>query len=321
MVHNGIEYADIQLNHRGLRPDAHVAGLSVKEIAVTFEEWNEGDLESFLIEINRQMSSPRQDPQGDGPLIDKIVDQAEQKGNRPLDRRGRARAGRAADRDHRGVFARALSSLKDERAAASKVLAGPEPARPRIAGSSSTTSRPPYASRSSPTRRASSQMAAASKANDWTSTLARWRRSARAVACRRGAPAILGLGGLRPGEDLRGGGALVFQRRQRAGEDGLGDRGQRHALLERVLGGPAAGAFLLGLVDDLVDQRAVALRVLLGEDFGGDSRSEAFESPSFHSRRYRDLLEGEPGDVAHQVVGLVISWMSAYSMPLWTIFT
>src|ERR1700754_818496 len=79
MVHNGIEYADIQLIAEAYDLMRNVAGLEVSGIAKTFEEWNEGDLESFLIEITAKVLA-KQDPQGDGPLIDKIVDEAEQKG-------------------------------------------------------------------------------------------------------------------------------------------------------------------------------------------------------------------------------------------------
>src|SRR6201999_1532924 len=128
MVHNGIEYADIQLITEAYDLMRHVAGLEVAEIAKTFEEWNEGDLESFLIEITAKVLA-KQDPQGDGPLIDKIVDQAEQKGTGRWTSEDALEQGVPLTAITEAVFARTLSSLRDERAAASKVLAGPEPAQ------------------------------------------------------------------------------------------------------------------------------------------------------------------------------------------------
>src|SRR6185503_4849755 len=76
MVHNGIEYADIQLITEAYDLMRNVAGLSVPDIARTFEEWNEGDLESFLIEITAKVLA-KDDATTGGPLVDVIVDQAE----------------------------------------------------------------------------------------------------------------------------------------------------------------------------------------------------------------------------------------------------
>ena len=69
--------------------------------------------------------------------------------------------------------------------------------------------------------------------------------------------------------------------RERAGEDGLGDPGQRHAEVERVLRRPAAGALLLGLVDDDVDQRLAGARVRLAQHGGGDLDQIAVEVALF----------------------------------------
>src|ERR1700760_4384553 len=128
MVHNGIEYADIQLIAEAYDLMRNVAGLEVAEIAQTFEEWNEGDLESFLIEITAKVLA-KEDPQGGGPLIDKIVDQAEQKGTGRWTSEDALEQGVPLTAITEAVFARALSSLREERVAASKVLAGPEPAQ------------------------------------------------------------------------------------------------------------------------------------------------------------------------------------------------
>src|SRR6201992_260149 len=128
MVHNGIEYADIQLITEAYDLMRNVAGLEVGEIAKTFEEWNEGDLESFLIEITAKVLA-KQDPQGDGPLIDVIVDQAGQKGTGRWTSEDALEQGVPLTAITEAVFARTLSSLKEERTAASKILAGPEPAK------------------------------------------------------------------------------------------------------------------------------------------------------------------------------------------------
>src|SRR5216684_2429663 len=79
MVHNGIEYADIQLIAESYDLLRHVAGLHVDEIAAVFAGWNGGELESFLIEITAEVLA-KTDPASGGPLIDVIVDEAEQKG-------------------------------------------------------------------------------------------------------------------------------------------------------------------------------------------------------------------------------------------------
>jgi len=79
MVHNGIEYGDMQLiaeTHQMMR---HGMGMSPREVADTFARWNEGPLESYLIEITAQIAGSR-DPAGDGPLVDQILDVAGQKG-------------------------------------------------------------------------------------------------------------------------------------------------------------------------------------------------------------------------------------------------
>src|SRR5918993_789821 len=79
MVHNGIEYADIQLIAEAYDLLTHVAGLDAPAIAKIFEEWNSGDLDSFLIEITAKVLAKTDEKTG-GPLVDVIVDQAEQKG-------------------------------------------------------------------------------------------------------------------------------------------------------------------------------------------------------------------------------------------------
>jgi 6-phosphogluconate dehydrogenase len=167
MVHNGIEYADIQLITEAYDLMRNVAGLEVAEIAATFQAWNEGDLESFLIEITAKVLA-KQDPQGDGPLIDKIVDRAEQKGTGRWTSEDALEQGVPLTAITEAVFARTLSSLKEERVAASKVLAGPEPtataARPDLVDDIQHAL---YASKVVAYAQGFQQMEAASKANEW----------------------------------------------------------------------------------------------------------------------------------------------------------
>ena len=126
MVHNGIEYADIQLITEAYDLLRQCVGLEVPEIAEVFSGWNEGDLESFLIEITGIVLAKTDQATG-RPLVDLIVDEAEQKGT------GRWTAGDALERGipltaiTEAVFARTLSALLDQRAGAAHRLAGPDP--------------------------------------------------------------------------------------------------------------------------------------------------------------------------------------------------
>ena len=126
MVHNGIEYADIQLIAEAYDLLRHCVGLEVPEIAETFKGWNEGDLESFLIEITAIVLGKTDEATG-RPLVDVIVDEAAQKGT------GRWTAEDALERGvpvttiTEAVFARGLSALREERGQASGRLTGPRP--------------------------------------------------------------------------------------------------------------------------------------------------------------------------------------------------
>jgi len=123
MVHNGIEYGDMQLIceaydllHRGL-------GLTADELAEVFTEWNKGELDSFLIEISSHIFA-KKDEDGQ-PLVDKILDTAGQKGTGKWTVIGALDTGQPVTLIGESVFARCLSALKEERVAASKVLEGP----------------------------------------------------------------------------------------------------------------------------------------------------------------------------------------------------
>lgn len=126
MVHNGIEYADIQLIAEAYDLLRHVAGLDVAAIAATFDEWNSGDLESFLIEITGKVLA-KTDAKTGGPLIDAIVDEAEQKGTGRWTSQDALDLGVPLTGITEAVFARTLSSLRDERRVASAALRGPAP--------------------------------------------------------------------------------------------------------------------------------------------------------------------------------------------------
>ncbi|MGA2651334.1 MAG: decarboxylating NADP(+)-dependent phosphogluconate dehydrogenase [Terracidiphilus sp.] len=123
MVHNGIEYGDMQLIceaydllHRGL-------GLTADELAAVFTEWNKGELDSFLIEISSHIFA-KKDEDGQ-PLVDKILDTAGQKGTGKWTVISALDTGQPVTLIGESVFARCLSALKDERVAASKILEGP----------------------------------------------------------------------------------------------------------------------------------------------------------------------------------------------------
>ena len=126
MVHNGIEYADIQLIAEAYDLLRYGVGLEVSEVAQIFDGWNEGDLESFLIEITGIVLAKTDEATG-RPLLDVIVDEAEQKGT------GRWTAQDALERGvpltaiTEAVFARTLSARRGERAEAARRLAGPRP--------------------------------------------------------------------------------------------------------------------------------------------------------------------------------------------------
>ena len=128
MVHNGIEYADIQLIAESYDLLRHVAGLETDEISSVFRRWNEGRLQSYLIEITAEVLAKRDGP-GGGALVDAIADEAEQKGTGRWTSESALELGVPLTAITEAVFARVLSSQKANRVRASKALAGPPPAR------------------------------------------------------------------------------------------------------------------------------------------------------------------------------------------------
>ncbi len=124
MVHNGIEYADMQLIAESYDLLRHGAGLEVSEIADRFRKWNESELESFLIEISARVLSQTDEATG-RPLVDVILDAAEQKGTGRWTAQNALELGVPLTGITEAVFARALSALKDQREHAADRLAGP----------------------------------------------------------------------------------------------------------------------------------------------------------------------------------------------------
>jgi 6-phosphogluconate dehydrogenase len=124
MVHNGIEYADMQLIAESYDLLRHGAGLEMPAIAQTFQRWNEGELESFLIEITARVLS-KTDASTGKPLVDVILDAAGQKGTGRWTAQDALELGVPLTGITEAVFARSLSALKSERVAASERLQGP----------------------------------------------------------------------------------------------------------------------------------------------------------------------------------------------------
>jgi len=124
MVHNGIEYGDMQLINETYQIMKDVLGMSPDEMHDVFKEWNEGELDSYLIEITRDILAFKDE---DGqPLVDKILDTAGQKGTGKWTGTVALDLGVPLTLIAESVFARCLSALKSERVAASKVLSGPK---------------------------------------------------------------------------------------------------------------------------------------------------------------------------------------------------
>jgi len=124
MVHNGIEYGDMQLIAEAYDLLRRGCGLEVAELASIFAEWNRGDLKSYLIEITAQVLAYI-DPETKRPIVDVILDEAQQKGTGKWMSQNAFDVGAAIPTVNAAVEARLLSALKTERVAASAVLEGP----------------------------------------------------------------------------------------------------------------------------------------------------------------------------------------------------
>ncbi|MEM1330650.1 MAG: NADP-dependent phosphogluconate dehydrogenase [Planctomycetota bacterium] len=125
MVHNGIEYADMQLIAEAYDLLRRVAGLAPKEIAEVFREWNTGELDSYLIEITADILA-QDDPRGTGPFVDVVLDAAGNKGTGKWTSVAALDMGVASPTIADAVFARYISAIKEERVRAESVLPGPD---------------------------------------------------------------------------------------------------------------------------------------------------------------------------------------------------
>jgi 6-phosphogluconate dehydrogenase len=126
MVHNGIEYGDMQLISEAYYIMKHALGLTAQELHQVFDEWDKGPLNSYLIEITRDIFA-RKDEETGQPLVEMILDKAGQKGTGKWASQNALDLGISVPTITEAVFARCISAIKDERAAAARSLAGPDP--------------------------------------------------------------------------------------------------------------------------------------------------------------------------------------------------
>ena len=125
MVHNGIEYGDMQLIAEAYHLMAAGLGMAPAEMAEVFRTWNKGPLDSYLIEITADILAKTDDETG-RPMVDVILDAAGQKGTGKWTSQAGLDLGVGIPQIAEAVFARCLSAIKDERVAAGGVLAGPQ---------------------------------------------------------------------------------------------------------------------------------------------------------------------------------------------------
>lgn len=123
MVHNGIEYGDMQLIAESYDLLHRVLGLSAAEISQIFGEWNKGELDSFLMEISTQILATV-DPSTGNPMVDVIMDRAGNKGTGKWTSQSALDLGEPLSLITESVFARYISTFKEERVAASQVIPG-----------------------------------------------------------------------------------------------------------------------------------------------------------------------------------------------------
>ncbi len=125
MVHNGIEYGDMQMICEAYSIMKNILGMSADEMQPVFDKWNKGELDSYLIEITRDILGKKDDETGKS-MLDVILDTAGQKGTGKWTSQAALDVGCPAPTVAEAVFARAMSAIKEERVAASKVLKGPD---------------------------------------------------------------------------------------------------------------------------------------------------------------------------------------------------
>lgn len=124
MVHNGIEYGDMQLIAESYFLMKHILGMDAKELHEVFAEWNKGELDSYLIEITADIFTKVDEETGE-PLVELILDKAGQKGTGKWTSQNALELGVPLPLITESVFARFISSMKEERVKASEILRGP----------------------------------------------------------------------------------------------------------------------------------------------------------------------------------------------------
>ncbi|PWU66899.1 NADP-dependent phosphogluconate dehydrogenase [Gracilibacillus dipsosauri] len=170
MVHNGIEYGDMQLICEAYFIMKHVLGLGAEELHEVFKEWNKGELDSYLIEITTDIFK-KKDAETGKPMVDVILDTAGQKGTGKWTSQSALDLGVPLPVITESVFARFISAMKEERVAASKVLQGPSAADKPYEGDKDelieAIRKALYMSKIVSYAQGFAQMRAASEENDW----------------------------------------------------------------------------------------------------------------------------------------------------------
>jgi 6-phosphogluconate dehydrogenase len=128
MVHNGIEYIDMQLIGEAYWLLSNLLGMKAPELSQVFAQWNQGDLDSYLIQITADILQQKDPVNKDTYFVDNVLDAAGQKGTGKWTSTNALDMGIPANSIAEAVFARCMSALKEERVAASKTLKGPAPA-------------------------------------------------------------------------------------------------------------------------------------------------------------------------------------------------
>ncbi|MGP4042121.1 NADP-dependent phosphogluconate dehydrogenase [Gracilibacillus sp. D59] len=170
MVHNGIEYGDMQLICEAYFIMKNVLGLSAEELHEVFGEWNKGELDSYLIEITTDIFK-KKDKETGKPMVDVILDTAGQKGTGKWTSQSSLDLGVPLPVITESVFARFISAMKEERVAASKVLQGPSAGDKPYEGDKDelieAIRKALYMSKIVSYAQGFAQMRAASEENDW----------------------------------------------------------------------------------------------------------------------------------------------------------
>ncbi|ENH96005.1 6-phosphogluconate dehydrogenase [Gracilibacillus halophilus YIM-C55.5] len=170
MVHNGIEYGDMQLICEAYFIMKHVLGLSTDELHEVFAEWNKGELDSYLIEITSDIFTKKDEETGK-PMVDVILDTAGQKGTGKWTSQSALDLGVPLPVITESVFTRFISAMKEERVAASKVLQGPSAGDKPYEGDKDelieAIRQALYMSKIVSYAQGFAQMRAASEENDW----------------------------------------------------------------------------------------------------------------------------------------------------------